>query len=118
LQLERELKGKIYHLRHGFLECEGKEKGLRQLIKRSLGAFVPLSKALLFLRGYEIPHGRRDVIKSLSLAYPINPDVFLRCIDLREGRGRFSAGEVKQLFKSYQGEIAKVSALIDRMEVS
>lgn len=117
LQLERELKGKMFHLRQGWLECEGKEKGLRQLIKLSLGDFVPLFKALLFLRGYEIPSGRRDVIKSLSLAYPINPDVFLRCIDLREGRGRFSAGEVKQLFKSYQEEIAKVSALIDRTEV-
>jgi hypothetical protein len=117
LQLERELKGKMFHLRQGWLECEGKEKGLRQLIKLSLGAFVPLFKALLFLRGYEIPAGRRDVIKLLSLAYPINPDVFLRCIDLREGRDRFSAGEVKQLFKLYQVEIAKVSAQIDRMEV-
>jgi len=117
LQLERELKGKIFHLRHGWLECEGKEKGLRQLIKLSLGAFMPLFKALLFLRGYEVPHGRRDVIKSLSLAYPINPDVFLRSIDLREQRCRFSAGEVRQLFKLYQEEIAKVSTLIDRMEV-
>lgn len=117
LQLERELKGKMFHLRHGFLECEGKEKGIRQLIKVSLSAFVPLFKALLFLRGYEIPFGRRDVIKLLSLAYPIEPDVFLRCIDLQEGKGRFSAGEVKQLFKLYQGEIAKVSALIDRLEV-
>lgn len=117
LQLERELKGKIFHLRQGWLECEGKDKGLRQLIKLSLGAFVPLFKALLFLRGYEIPSGRRDVIKSLSLAYPIDPDIFLRCIDLREGRGRFSAGQVKQLFKSYQEEIVKVSALVDRMEL-
>lgn len=117
LQLERELKGKMFHLRQGWLECEGREKGIRQLIKVSLGAFIPLFKALLFIKGCEIPSVRRDMIKSLSGAYPINSDVFLRCIDLQEGKGRFSAGEVKQLFKSYQVEIAKVSALIDRMEV-
>ena len=117
LELERELKGKIFHLQHGWLECEGKDKGLRQLIKLSLGAFIPLFKALLFIGGAEIPHGRRDVIKSLASAYPINADVFLRCIDLREGRGKFSDGEVKELFKSYQKEIVKVSALVDAMEV-
>lgn len=117
LQLERELKGKLFHLRQGFLECEGRDRGLRQLISRSLGAFIPLFKALLLLRRYEIPSDRREVIKLLSQAYAISPDVLLRCIDLREGKGRFSAGEVKQLFISYQGEIAQVSALIDRLEV-
>ena len=117
LQLERELKGKLFHLRQGFLECAGKEKGLRQLINRSLGDFVPLFKALLFLKSYEIPAGRREVIMSLSQAYSINSAVLLRCIDLREGKCRFSAGEVKQLFKSYSGEIAALSTLIDRINV-
>ena len=117
LQLERELKGKLFHLRQGFLECEGKDKGLRRLIKISLDAFAPLFKALLFLKGHEIPLGRREVIKSLSLVCSINPDTLLQCHDLQEGEGRFTAGEVKQLFKSYQGEIAKVSALIDGLEV-
>jgi len=117
LQLERELKGKMFHLRQGFLECGGKEKGLRQLIKRSLDAFVPLFKALLFLRGNEIPPGRRELVKSLARAYSLNPEVLLRCIDLHEGKGRSTAGEIKPLFKLYQGEIAQVLALIDKLEV-
>lgn len=117
LQLERELKGKILHLQQGFLEREGKEKGLRELIRISLGAFVPLFKAFLFLRGYEIPQGRRDVIKALSLACPIAPDVFLLCIDVREGKGRFSSREIKSLFQAYRQEIVKFCKYIDRMEV-
>ncbi len=118
LQLERELKGKIFHLQQGFLESEGKDKELRRIISLSLGSFVPLFKALLYLRGYEVPQGRRDVIKALSLAYPtITPDVYLHCIDIREGKGKFSANEVKQLYKSYQKEIVKLSCLIDCMEV-
>jgi hypothetical protein len=117
LQLERELQGKMFHLRQGFLACEGGARGLKQLIGLSLGAFMHLFKALLFLKGAEIPSGRREVITALSKAYSINSDVLLRCIDLREGKGRFSAGEVKQLFKSYQGEMAEISALIDRVKV-
>ena len=117
LQLERELKGKIFHLQHGFLEKEGKEKGLQELIKLSLGAFIPLFKALLFLKGHEIPPGRREVIKALSSAFPIDAGVFLKCIDISEGIGKYPAGEIKNLFKSYQGEIAQISALVDSMEV-
>ena len=118
LELERELKGKIFHLRQEFLESEGKDKELRRIISLSLGSFVPLFKALLYLRGYEVPPGRRDVIKALSLAYPtITPDIYLHCIDIREGKGKFSAAEVKQLYKSYQKEIVKLSCLIDGMEV-
>jgi hypothetical protein len=117
LQMERELKGKIFHLQHGFLETEGREKGLRELIRLSLGTFIPLFKALLFLKGYEIPHSRREVVKALSSAFPIEAGIFLKCIDIREGIGKYPAGEIKNLFKSYYGEIARLSALIDAMEV-
>ncbi len=116
LQLERELKGKIFHLQHGFLESEGREKGLRRLIGLSLGSFVPLFKALLYLRGHDVPHGRREVIKAIASTYPIDPDIFLRCADIREGRNKFAPGEIKQLYKAYQKEIVKLSCLIDGME--
>jgi hypothetical protein len=117
LQLERELKGKLFHLQRGFLDRDGKEKGIRELIKMSLGAFVPLFKALLFLRGYEIPHGRRDVVRALSLAFPINPDVFLQCVDIRDGAAKFSAREIKAIFNAYLKEIVKLSDFVDRIEV-
>ncbi|MDP2724960.1 MAG: hypothetical protein Q8O44_01680, partial [Syntrophales bacterium] len=102
VQVERELKGKELHLRHGFLDWGGQEKGLRELIGLSLGAFIPLFKALLFLRGYEIPEGSREIVKALSLACPVNPDIFFKCIDIKEGAGKYPAGAIKPLFKSYQ----------------
>jgi hypothetical protein len=117
LQLERELKGKMFHLQQGFLEREGKEKGLRELIRLSLGAFIPLFKALLFLRGFEIPQGRRDIVKALSLASRINPDVFLQCVDIRESVGKYTSREIKALFNAYQKEVAKLSDFVDLMEV-
>lgn len=117
LQLERELKGKFLHLQQGFLQCEGNDKGLRELIAISLDAYVHIFKGLLFLRGYEVPSGRRDVIKALSLAYSINPDVFLHCLDIRERRSKFSSREVKELFKSYWKEIEKLTISIDHMQV-
>ena len=118
LQLERELKGKIFHLRHGFLEGRGKGRSIRELIILSLRAFFPLFKAFLYLQGYEIPHGRRDVIKALSLACPeLVPEVFLSCIDIREGKARMGERELKNLFSDYLREIIKFSCFVDRLKV-
>lgn len=117
LQLERELRGKVLHLQQGFLACGGKAKGLRQLIGLSLGSFLPLFTVLLFLRGYKTPPGRRDLIKALSLAYPVKADVFLQAIDIREKRSKLSGRELKELFKSYHHEIARLAKRIDNLEV-
>lgn len=117
LQLERELKGKKLLLQQGFLESGGKVRKLRELIKISLGAFLPLFKALLFLRCYEIPTGRRDVIKSLALAYNVKPDNYLQCTDVREGKDRLSDRELKELFKAYHRDIVQLARCIDSLEV-
>lgn len=117
LQTERELKGKLFHLQQGFLEGGGKEKALQELIKLSLGAFIPLFKTLLFVKKLEIPQGRREVAKALSSVFPVDAGVFLKCIDIKEGKGKYSTGEIKNLFKSYHGEIARLSAAIDAMEI-
>ncbi len=117
LQLERELKGKKLLLQRGFMESGAKARRLRELIKLSLGAFLPLFKAMLFLKAYEIPRGRRDVIKALSLAYNIKPDVYLQCIDVREGKDKLSAREIKELFKAFYREIVKLAGCIDCLKI-
>ena len=117
LQCERELKGKILHLREGFLETEGKEKRVRDLIKISLTAFVSIFKALLYLKGAEIPQGRREVIKSVAGEFGVNAEVFLRCADVKEDKEKFSSSEIRGIFKSYLMEVRRLSEIVDKLEV-
>jgi hypothetical protein len=117
LQLERELRGKILHLRSGFLEAEGKVKRIRELIQISFTAFMSIFKALLYFQGIDIPQKRRDVIKSVAAAYPIDPVVFLKCADIKEGLDRIPTDEVPALFQAYMKEIEKLSAFVDHMNV-
>jgi hypothetical protein len=82
-----------------------------------MGTFLPLFTALLFLRGYKTPPGRRDLIKLLSLACPVKVDVFLQAIDVREKRGKLSDRELKELFKSYHHEIVHLAKRVNSLEV-
>ena len=115
LQFERELRGKILHLRRGLLEAEGQAKKLRDLIKASFIAFISIFKALLYLKGFDIPQSRRDIIRTVGDAYSIDPNIFLKCADIKEDVDSIPAAEVKDLFMSYLKEIEKLSKLVDSM---
>lgn len=117
LQCERELKGKIFHLRGGFLETEGKAKRIRELIKVSLTAFIAVFKALLYLKAIDIPQGRRDIIQAVAGAYSVDPAIFLKCVDIREGIDRIPASDIQAVFDAYLKEIVKLSQVVDHLEI-
>jgi len=114
LQIERELKGKILHLRTGFLEAEGEARKLRELIRVSLVAFLSLFTALLYLKGGAVPSDRREIVRKVSRILPVDEAVFLRCLDIREGTDGLSSAGVKEAFQAYMREIERLSGRIDR----
>jgi hypothetical protein len=117
LQVERELKGKLLLLRIGFLETEGRVKRVRHLIGVSLPAFISIFNALLYLKDIEIPQGKREVIRAVDKAFPIDPEVFLKCTDIEEGLGNFSSSDIQAIFRTYIREIRKLAEIIDGMKI-
>jgi hypothetical protein len=117
LQLERELRGKLLHLRSGFLGTEGKANKIRDLIGASLTAFVSLFGALLCLKKLEIPKGKRDIITAAGTAFCFDTAVFLKCEEIRRKADRFSSAEVQAVFRDYLREVGQLCELIDRMDV-
>ncbi|MDO9230443.1 MAG: hypothetical protein Q7U03_12865 [Syntrophales bacterium] len=117
LQLERELRGKLLHLRSGYLATEGKANKIRDLIGASLTAFVSLFSALLFLKKLEIPKGKRDIITAAGTAFCFDAAVFLKCEEIRRKADHFSSAEVRAVFRDYLREVGQLCELIDRMDV-
>lgn len=118
LQIERELRGKIVHLREGWLATEGKTKKIRELIGISLGSFISLFGALLYLKGVEIPAEKRAVISAAGEAFGFNAAVFLDCENVRRGVDHFSSEELKTLFRNYLLTVGRLCDTIDRLDVS
>lgn len=117
LQLERELRGKLLHLRSGYLATEGKANKIRDLIGASLTAFVSLFSALLCLKKLEIPKGKRDIITAAGTAFCFDAAVFLKCEEIRRKADHFSSAEVRAVFRDYLREVGQLCELIDRMDV-
>jgi hypothetical protein len=117
LQLERELKGKILNLQTRFIETEGKAKRVKELIRVSIVAFVSLFYALLHLKGLEIPQGKRDVIKLAAETCAIDGEVFLTCLDIKEGINHVSSSDIQAVFNAYLKEIYKLNHFVDGMKI-
>ncbi len=116
LQIERELRGKLLHLRRGWLETRDNAKDLRRLIARSLTAFVSLFCALLYLKQLEIPEQNNDIIRAAAEAIGFDAGVFLACEDIRRGEDHFSSEEIKAAFRRYLQEVEKLTKQIDRLQ--
>lgn len=117
LQAEREFKGKLVHLRRAYLEAEGRARQIREIIKASFTAFISIFRALLYIKGIDIPQARRDIINTVAREYSIDPAIFLKCADIKEDIDRSADSEIHVVFKDYVREIEKLSAIVDGMSV-
>ena len=115
LQIERELKGKLILLREGYLETEGSARQIRGLIHRSLMAFVSIFNALIYLKQAAVPHKRRDTIKELARHIPLEADVFLTCVEIKEGVDKLSGNEIAGVFKRYLREAENICNIVDAL---
>jgi len=113
MQCEREVKAKLLLLREAFLESQGKEKYLQQLIAQSLGAFVAIFNGLLHLKGEELPRHKRDVIKNVCQAFQMDTGLFEKLLDVKEKKVKLSGPDINRLFKAYLKEVQKLWKIVD-----
>jgi len=116
LQCEREIKGKLLLLRQRFLETEEKPKRLEELISQSITAFISIMTGLLYMKGAEIPMARRDIVRNVGQQFPVNPQAYLSCLDVKEKIGKFSSSEIKDIFRGYLAETRKLWEIVDSWE--
>jgi len=112
LQCEREIKGKLLLLREQFLATGGKTRKVRGLIAESITAFVSIFRGLLYLRGVEIPSPRREIVEALAREFPVDAGVFLRCLDIKEGK-KLSQSETGDIMKAYLVEVRRLWGVVD-----
>ena len=115
LQIEKELKGKLVLLRQGYLETEGGSRQLRDLISRSVTAFISIFNALIYLKKGAAPQKRRNTIEELTKIFTFDANVFMSCIDVKEGVDKFSGGEIADVFKKYLRAVENICNIVDAL---
>ncbi|MBW1803318.1 MAG: hypothetical protein JRJ85_21635 [Deltaproteobacteria bacterium] len=115
LQCEREIKGKLLLLREAFLETSGKGRPLRDVISHSIGAFMAIFRAMLFLKEVTPPGENRDLIRAAGEACGLETQVFERLLDVKEQRIKINEAELRSLYKDYLSTVRHLSRFVDEM---
>ncbi len=116
LQCERELKGKLQTLCHGYIKTLGDRKTLVSLLTGSLSGFFPVFRGILFLYGQEIPTEKANVLTALEKCCNGNIHVFKRLLDIRNTGAYPTIEELKELFKGLYFELDVLAKEVDEFE--
>jgi predicted nucleotidyltransferase len=116
LQCERELKAKLLLLRESFLEAEDKSNLLRELVGQSVSAFVSIFKALLYLRGEDVPEKVEAVLSATAKGFGLDADLFQGLWRIKRGEQKPGKDELKEIVQKYIKEIRNLSRVVDQME--
>lgn len=115
LQCERELKGKLLQLRLGFIRTGGKKAYLKSLISESIVTFVSIFRALLKLKGDDVPSLKKEAIDRACSAFELDIGLFTDLFRIRTGDLSLSTDELEAAFKAYIQAIDSLSRQVDAM---
>jgi hypothetical protein len=115
LQCEREIKGKLLLLREAFMETAGKGRALRGAIAQSIGAFIAIFDALLYLKEQEIPKERREVVNLTCDTFDLDAGLFQKLLDIKEEVIKPDDAQSKSFFQDYLKEVRKLSKIVDTL---
>ena len=117
LQCERELKAKLLLLRESFLEANNKSHLLRELVAQSLSAFISIFKALLYLKGDEVPEKNEAVLSATVQSFGLDREIFQTLWYIKRGEKKSDRGALKEIVQKYISEIRGISTQVDQMDL-
>ena len=115
LQLERELKSTLLHLREGLLESGYDREQLRRLFNQTLTPLMNLFNALLFFKNEALPDKQREVFDRIAQIADLDQSCFDGVFRLAEGETRPYRDELWQLADRYMAQIEKLAQFVDKM---
>ena len=114
LELERELKAKLLHLRESYLLASAKPRRVVELLVASLSAFLVLFRASLRLFQDDVPVRKLDALQALAAHIAFDPQVFHTVQELKEGRLKRRDVSAAELAEEYFRTVEQVADAVDR----
>ena len=115
LQCERELRGKLIHLRQEYLNTGGKSRRIKNLLRFSLPAFISIFSALLYIKQADNPKSKKEIFESTAEIFGLDKAVFDKVLKLQANKTKFTKEEITQSLEQYINQIEKLTTIVDQL---
>lgn len=116
LQCERELRGKLLHLREGYLNTQGKAQKIKELIRSSLPAFASLFSALLHLKNIEAPALKHQLFAKTAEVFGLDETLFKKILTFKVDNIKLNTLQLNQLLEDFIEQIHRLIQLVDQFK--
>jgi len=113
-ECERELKSILVNLRRGFMQTDGNRESLEALLGKSLSSILAACRGLLWHSGKTPPQDIVALLGMMQESYNVNMSAIERVWRVRKGESGATA-LLEAIFDDYTRNIAKLSAMVDKM---
>jgi hypothetical protein len=117
-QCEREIKGKLLHLRAEYLDLRGNWKELAHLVHRSLETFRLVFTGALFLKKHPAPGKTAELIDAVAVEYGLDVALLRKLLDFSRGALKPGHEETDRLFDLYVEELDTLSRALNAFPVT
>lgn len=115
LACEREIRGKLLHLRESYLNTFGRSEKIKKLLGYTLPAFISIFSGLLALKKKKIPTAKNEIFKLTAKEFDLDYSIFDQIIKLRENSIKLKSEEISKLMERYIDQIRKLTKIVDEL---
>jgi hypothetical protein len=113
LECESQLKAAVLRIRQAYLEVGLAKRGAESVLHASLTSLIPVFRAMLTLKGVEVPRPKLDVVKALGGAFGIDPEPFVAILHDKAGDEKIGGREAHGVLARYVMDIEDLAAKVD-----
>lgn len=115
LECESQLKAALVRTRQAYLEAGTTRRGAELVLHASLTSLIPVFRAMLRLKGLEVPRRKAAVVAALGDAFELVPDTFNAILRDKAGDEKIGGKEAHHVLGKYITDLEKLSAMVDQL---
>jgi hypothetical protein len=114
-QVEHELRSRLLRLRERYLALQKDHNAVIGLMVDSVPTFATLLRHALILGGADPAVKKREIFRQAGARLAVSAAPFETILDVREGKRRLRAPEIRPLFEDYLRQITKTAEYVDQL---
>lgn len=116
LECESQLKAAVLRTRQAYLEVGSMKKGAEAVLHASLTSLIPVFRAMLRIKGVEVPRRKLDVVNAVGEAFGVDPEPFAAILRDKAGDERIGGREAGGVLARYITDIESLATKVDRLQ--
>lgn len=113
-QLERELRGKLLHLRAGFLGTGYHRDRLRDMLAATVPTFNSIFAGLLYLKDKPLPATKAEMFGKTAEVFNLDKAVFATLVSIKNGKWHGSTVQLHDITNAYIRQVKKLVEVVDK----